>query len=168
MKKLITKIKSLFKSRKHPNLSDMAARIAEIANGRYYVVKVEYHDFSSGKTKIDITGYIDGKTHITANHIDEVCEKLANYREPEKSILEDVKRYRMLKANTILYTKDGRKIGNAIITKPEGAISHVKTDYGNSLKLTSDQIYDMFYIREYFDDHEKEYVETGHKYYTPC
>ena len=51
-----------------------------------------------------------------------------------------------LKTNTILHTKDGRKIGNAIIIGKEGDYWLVKTDYGNVTRLTTEEIHELFYI----------------------
>ena len=51
-----------------------------------------------------------------------------------------------LNINTILHTKDGSKIGNAIITGREGYYWEIKTDYGNTLKLTSEELYKCFNI----------------------
>ena len=51
-----------------------------------------------------------------------------------------------LDINTILHTRDGRKIGNAIIIGREGYFWKVKTDYGNEITLTSEDIDDFFYI----------------------
>ena len=49
--------------------------------------------------------------------------------------------------NTILHTKDGRKIGNAIITGREGEYWKIKTDYGNEIqRLTTQEIEDLFFI----------------------
>lgn len=55
--------------------------------------------------------------------------------------------------NTVLYTKDGRRLGNALIvgydvyaqylSKP---IYIIKTDYGNELKMTAEQIESSFYV----------------------
>ena len=64
-----------------------------------------------------------------------------------------------LKLNTILHTKDGRKIGNAIITAVNKDIFEVTTDYGNKVTLTGYEIYDLFYIacndvQEYFENHK--------------
>jgi len=53
----------------------------------------------------------------------------------------------VLNINTILHTKDGRKIGNAIITGREGEYWKIKTDYGNEIqRLTTQEIEDLFFI----------------------
>ena len=48
--------------------------------------------------------------------------------------------------NTILHTKDGRRIGNAIIIGRDGEYYVIKTDYGNELKLTYAEIKEEFNI----------------------
>ncbi len=53
-----------------------------------------------------------------------------------------------LSVNTILYTKDGRKIGNAIITKQSkcGEFWFFTTDYGNHCgPRTTQEILELFY-----------------------
>ena len=52
----------------------------------------------------------------------------------------------VLDINTILYTKDGRKIGNAIVTGREGYYWEITTDYGNKVRLTSEKIDELFNI----------------------
>ena len=52
----------------------------------------------------------------------------------------------VLDINTILHTKDGRKIGNAIVTGREGYYWEITTDYGNKVRLTSEEIYELFNI----------------------
>lgn len=51
-----------------------------------------------------------------------------------------------LDIDTVLHTKDGRRIGNAIIIGKEGEYNIVKTDYGNECKLTDNEIHELFYI----------------------
>lgn len=59
--------------------------------------------------------------------------------------------------NRQLCTKDGRRIGNAFVTKGAGIIPsivaiqawEVVTDAGNVLKLTTDEINELFYIGHY-------------------
>ncbi len=49
--------------------------------------------------------------------------------------------------NTILHTKDGRKVGNAIVTGRSGNHWEIVTDYGNKMtELTSQDLDEMFYI----------------------
>ena len=52
----------------------------------------------------------------------------------------------VLDINTILHTKDGSKIGNAIVTGREGYYWEITTDYGNKIKLTSEEIDELFII----------------------
>lgn len=64
-----------------------------------------------------------------------------------------------LKLNTILHTKDGRKIGNAIIIGKENEYNIIKTDYGNEYRLTNSEVLEYFYIA-YSDltKEEKQYI----------
>jgi hypothetical protein len=62
-----------------------------------------------------------------------------------------------MKVGTILYTKDGRKIGNAIVLKEKDwweeyagisfvmKVNKVKTDFGNVIWLTDIEISQLFY-----------------------
>lgn len=52
----------------------------------------------------------------------------------------------VLNINTILHTKDGSKIGNAIVTGREGYYWEITTDYGNKVKFTSEEIDEHFNI----------------------
>lgn len=47
--------------------------------------------------------------------------------------------------NTVLHTKDGRKIGNAIVIDHEENLNVIKTDYGNMCKFSDDRIQEFFY-----------------------
>jgi len=51
-----------------------------------------------------------------------------------------------LDINTILHTKDGSKIGNAIVVSRKGYNWIVKTDYGNECAFTQEEIYEIFNI----------------------
>lgn len=53
---------------------------------------------------------------------------------------------RLFDVNTVLHTKDGRKIGNAIIVGKDDKYNIIKTDYGNECKLTDEEIQECFYI----------------------
>jgi hypothetical protein len=66
---------------------------------------------------------------------------------------------RLFDVNTVLHTKDGRKIGNAIIVGKDDKYNIIKTDYGNECKFTDGEIEECFYIG-YSDltDEEKQYV----------
>ena len=52
----------------------------------------------------------------------------------------------VLDINTILHTKDGRKIGNAIVTGRDGYYWEITTDYGNKVRFTSEKIDGLFNI----------------------
>lgn len=52
----------------------------------------------------------------------------------------------VLNINTILHTKDGSKIGNAIVTGRNGYYWEITTDYGNKVKLNSEKIDELFNI----------------------
>jgi hypothetical protein len=67
------------------------------------------------------------------------------------------------KINTILYTKDGGKVGNAIIQEalavPSGDVAYqIKTDYGNKMMLTEAELYEYFRIGGV--------AEKDHKHFT--
>ena len=52
-----------------------------------------------------------------------------------------------LDIGTILYTKDGRKTGNAIIGEIyDDGLYSIRTDYGNDCKLDIQEIRKLFYI----------------------
>jgi len=58
---------------------------------------------------------------------------------------------RALRVNTLLYTRDGRDIGNAIVTGVQRRSRlpwryQIKTDYGNSSMLCRAEIEVFFYI----------------------
>ncbi len=46
--------------------------------------------------------------------------------------------------NTVLHTKDGRRIGNAIIISKDNKYNIIKTDYGNECKFTDEEIKEGF------------------------
>lgn len=53
----------------------------------------------------------------------------------------------------LLHTKDGRKIGNAILVRtqqlaPFGTVYHIETDFGNRFCFTLKELEDQFYIGE--------------------
>lgn len=71
-----------------------------------------------------------------------------------------------LKVNSILYTKDGRKIGNALIIATRNS-EHIKekiydaiTDYGNTLSLTKREVKEYYHkdVGKASKDH-KHYVK---------
>ncbi len=51
-----------------------------------------------------------------------------------------------LKLNTTLYTKDGRRIGNAIVTGSGDDVTHIKTDYGNEASISRHVLKDLFWV----------------------
>ena len=66
---------------------------------------------------------------------------------------------RLFSVNTVLHTKDGRIIGNAIIIGHEDKFNVIKTDYGHTVRFTDEEINECFYIA-YSDltDEEKQYM----------
>jgi len=55
-----------------------------------------------------------------------------------------------MERGTLLHTKDGRKIGNAIIveqaSRESGPVFRIETDFGNKAVLTFDEIESVFFI----------------------
>jgi hypothetical protein len=49
------------------------------------------------------------------------------------------------KIGTILKTKDGRMIGNAVIIHNHSDYNFIKTDCGNTIRLTDHDVEEMFY-----------------------
>lgn len=76
---------------------------------------------------------------------------------------------KLLKINTILHTKDGRQIGNAIVIGHHERFNIIKTDYGNELKLTTEEINEQFYIAyTNMSASDKKYmreIRGDHKYF---
>jgi DNA-directed RNA polymerase alpha subunit len=78
-----------------------------------------------------------------------------------------------LNINTILHTKDGSKIGNAIVIGRDGRYWEITTDYGNKFRLTSEEINEQFniaflnYTKErdgYTCQEMQEMMSKDHKY----
>lgn len=78
-----------------------------------------------------------------------------------------------LNINTILHTKDGSKIGNAIVTGREGYFWEITTDYGNKVKFTSEEIDKLFNIAWFNyskDNHDydcqemQDFMSSNHKH----
>lgn len=66
----------------------------------------------------------------------------------------------MIQVNTILKTKDGRKVGNAIVTNiniPNRGNHRVVTDYGNLMNLTESEIIGLFHLGELATKEHKNY-----------
>ena len=53
-----------------------------------------------------------------------------------------------MKKNTILFTKDGRHIGNAIVSGHQDDLVIITTDYGSVLTFSVESIKELFYIDE--------------------
>jgi len=79
-----------------------------------------------------------------------------------------------IEVNTVLFTKDGRMYGNAIVTKVNRYVLgvgvenySVTTDYGNKIKLTESEILNNFYLDsecEHMDGLDvREYARLTHK-----
>lgn len=69
--------------------------------------------------------------------------------------------------NTVLYTKDGRWLGNALIVRyAQGPYSKptyvIKTDYGNELSMTAEQIESTFYVSSICSASHKHHQSTFH------
>lgn len=62
--------------------------------------------------------------------------------------------------NHILFTKDGRKTGNALVVDIEGEQYIAKTDYGNVIRITEREMNELFYVGDKTDN--------THKYYSPA
>tara|TARA_B110000977_G_C10911703_1_gene429536 strand:+ start:511 stop:900 length:390 start_codon:yes stop_codon:yes gene_type:complete len=60
--------------------------------------------------------------------------------------MKELQELRNFDVNTVLHTKDGRKIGNAIIVGKDDKYNIIKTDYGNECKFTNGEIEECFYI----------------------
>lgn len=61
----------------------------------------------------------------------------------------------MIKINTVLYTKDGRKIGNAIVNGNTHKGYMIITDHGNTAgPLIAEEIEELFYIGAVDDTHK--------------
>lgn len=75
-----------------------------------------------------------------------------------------------IKVNTLLHTKDGRKVGNGIVVRTtpcrkEGqayARVFIKTDYGLSMNLTEDELAEFYYVGEVADATHKHFVSGGY------
>ncbi len=91
-----TNIKSLFRSKRHPNLSDMTMRLAEIAGEQFLSLQIGYTKYSKrsgSSTKIIIKGYIEDLGWVEGKDINEVCNKLLDLKNKpaEVNLVDDVK-----------------------------------------------------------------------------
>lgn len=64
-----------------------------------------------------------------------------------------------LPVNTTLLTKDGRRLGNALIVETYRGQHVIKTDYGNRLDLSMAEITRYFYIGEVASRTHKYFVK---------
>lgn len=64
-----------------------------------------------------------------------------------------------IQRNTRLLTKDGRRIGNAIVRGVKYGIYHIMTDYGLPDRLKGHEILDLFYVADLADKTHKYYCE---------
>jgi len=73
--------------------------------------------------------------------------------------------------NTILHTKNGRYIGNAIIhelpNKENGEQYHIITDYGTLVLLSEFQIDELFRPAIWLTKGEQQIAQESHKHYNP-
>ncbi len=74
----------------------------------------------------------------------------------------------LFSVNTVLHTKDGRVIGNAIIIGHEDKFNVIKTDYGHTVRFTDNEIMECFHIA-YSDltQDERQYMKdtiSNHKH----
>lgn len=69
--------------------------------------------------------------------------------------------------NTILHTRDGRHIGNAIIQEVIESEYRIITDYGSQLSLLESQIDELFRPAVWYDENQKKIAQEGHKHYNP-
>lgn len=71
----------------------------------------------------------------------------------------------VLPVNTVLYTKDGRKFGNAIIQEvmeiPEGTFYRAISDYGNGILINMNEIHEYFLIGAVADNSHKYFTTTN-------
>ena len=73
-----------------------------------------------------------------------------------------------LKRNVILFTKNGKRIGNAIIVDKFGEGYTIKTDYGNEVCMSATEIIALFtpdFLNENLHDSQIQYLREGHKYF---
>lgn len=73
-----------------------------------------------------------------------------------------------LQRNTILFIKNGVRIGNAIIVEKFGNGYKIKTDYGNDVYMSADEILDLFtpdFLNENIHKDQLQYLREGHKNY---
>ena len=75
-----------------------------------------------------------------------------------------------LRFNTVLFTKNGTRIGNGIIVNIYHSKSlkkifyTVKTDYGNSVSMSEDQIRDNFHVGKRSNKGHKHYIRKKERH----
>jgi len=87
---MIENIKNLFRKKKIVSLNNFHDRVGKIAKeyGQdYYSVAIE----RCGHDGYKFRGYINGFTHLFGKSIDEVCEKLREYKKSSISNSENIK-----------------------------------------------------------------------------
>jgi len=67
--------------------------------------------------------------------------------------------------NTVLYTKDGRNVGNAFIVAHEKGRYVVKTDYGAYAHFTPEKVEALFYLDKGYSEEERLERAKSHKNY---
>lgn len=60
--------------------------------------------------------------------------------------------------NVTLHTKDGRKMGNAIVTGNDEVRYFIKSDYGNEAALSPDELNELYYIGTLTDETHKHFT----------
>lgn len=74
-----------------------------------------------------------------------------------------------LPINRILFTKDPKRVGNAIIRAYEQGVYYIRTDYGNDIKRTMEEIAESFFYEPEPNEDPELYnglreVGSSHKY----
>jgi hypothetical protein len=67
-------------------------KISKQYNQNYCIVHIEYggHPDKNGKYEFIFKGYINGFNYETGNTVEEVCQKLVNYKEQNNTIISKV------------------------------------------------------------------------------
>lgn len=71
---------------------------------------------------------------------------------------------RRIENDQILYTKDGRIIGNAIVIGHRNNLNIIKTDYGNVCEMTTEEIYDGFHLASKEEMDQLKSISGDHKH----
>ena len=104
-------------------------------------------DFAKIARQYNVCDNLELRTEIDSLLImyDQLCERVRVANVKLIAAAPKISDY-ILNVNTILHTKDGSKIGNAIVTGREGLYWEVTTDYGNKVKFTIEEIDEYFNI----------------------